>query len=362
MLVNRDTRAIYTDRDTPGHELRRQGKIFTGSLPADISVANTATEWAGVRWTMLQLPLPPDRQQRAELLMHEAYHRIQPHRLPPPVLPLPDHLDGYDERVAMRLEWRALALALQTRGQDRLVAARDALAFRAWRRKQVEDAAKRENALEINEGLAEYTGKRLGDTTDPAHSTIETLASYDKRNGYMRSFAYASGPAYGLLLDALAPSWRMKLRSDSDLGAILHHSIADAALPDVASIRDRYGYADISKEERTKEEAHDRQAAQWKTLLVDGPTIRLPLIHTGFQFDPRNLFALPPSGTVYPTVVIRDEWGTLTVSDGVLVAADGKTASVPGTVSFEGGEYRGKGWNLKLSPGWILRDGGVRRE
>lgn len=362
MLVDRDTRALFADRDTVGHDLRPQGDLFTGVLPSDVGIANTSTDWAGLRWTMVQLSLPADRQQRDELLMHEAFHRIQRDRLPPPNAALPDHLDSYDGRVALRLEWRALTRALEARGENRRTAIRDALAFRAWRRDRVEGAAQRENALEINEGLAEYTGRRLGDATDPARSVIATLADYDKSDGYVRSFAYASGPAYGLLLDDLAPGWRMTLHPDSDLGAILHHAIADAPLPEVASIRDRYGYAEISHDERAKAEAHDRQAAYWKALLVDGPVIRLPLIDMGIEFNPHNLFVLPANGTVYPTAVIRDRRGTLTVSGGVLVAADWKTVSVAGPVSFAESEYRGPGWSLKLAPGWALSGGRVAQK
>jgi len=362
MLVNRDTRTIFADRDTGGHDLRRQGDLFTGALPADVGIANTSTDWAGLRWTMVQLPLPSDRRQRDALLMHEAFHRIQPDRLPPPNARLPDHLDTYDGRVALRLEWRALRRALEAQGQTRRTAIRDALAFRAWRRDRVEGAAQRENALEINEGLAEYTGRRLGDATNPARSVIMTLTDYDKSDGYVRSFAYASGPAYGLLLDDLAPGWRTTLRPDSDLGAILHHAITDAPLPEVASIRDQYGYVEISQDERARQEAHDYKAARWTALLVDGPVIRLPLIDMGIEFNPHNLFVLPSNGTVYPTAVIRDRWGTLTVSDGVLVAPDWKTVSVAGPVSFAHGEYRGPGWSLKIATGWALLDGSVGRK
>lgn len=362
MLVNGDTRTIFADRDTGGHDLHRQGDLFTGVLPSDIGIANTSTDWAGQRWTMVQLPLPPDRQQRDELLMHEAFHRIQRDRLPPPNAPLPDHLDSYDGRVALRLEWRALTRALEARGESRSAAIRAALAFRAWRRERVEGAAAAENALEINEGLAEYTGRRLGDATDPARSVIVTLTDYDKSDGYVRSFAYASGPAYGLLLDDLAPGWRATLRPDSDLGAILYHAIAATPLPEVASIRDQYGYVEISHDERARQEVHDRQAARWMALLVDGPVVRLPLIDMGVTFNPHNLFVLPSNGTVYPTAVIHDRWGTLTVSDGALVAPDWKTVSVAGPVSFAHGAYRGPGWSLKIATGWALSDGSVKRK
>ncbi|WBO24309.1 hypothetical protein [Sphingomonas abietis] len=362
MLVDRETRAIYADRNTIGHDLRPSGAMFIGTLPQDIGMANTAIDWAGTRWTMVLLPLPSDRDKRDTLLMHEAFHRIQPDRLPPPVASLPDHLDTLDGRLLLRLEWRALAQALRTDGVPQRTAIRDALAFRALRRSMATEATGRENALEINEGIAEYTGKRLGAGKDAVASTIGALADYDRHDGYVRSFAYASGPAYGLLLDRLSPGWRNGLRPDSDLGALLHHAIGDVALPPVEAVRDRYGFAGIRSEEAAKADAHARQAAHWRTMLIDGPVMRLPLIDIQIQFNPQNVFALPPSGTVYPTATIRDAWGTLTVEQGVLIAKDWKSASVAGPGTARGSEYVGAGWSLKLSPGWIVSNGSVQHQ
>lgn len=360
MLVDPKTRTFYANRNTAEHDLRVVGSLFTGTLPPDVSIANTSINWAGIRWIMVLLPLPSDMVARDTLLMHESYHRIQPVRLPPPKAALPDHLDKYDGRVLLRLEWRALALALRTNGDAQRSAIRDALALRKLRRGLTKDAAERENALEILEGIAEYTGKRLGAGSKVVSSTIDTLATYDQRDGYVRSFAYASGPAYGLLLDRLSPAWREKVRPDSDLGKMLHRAIGNVALPQVMSIRDRYGYADIQRKETAKAGTHARQAAVWQSALVNSPVLRVPLMNMKIEFNPQTVFALPPSGTVYPTAIIRDNWGTLTVRQGVLISNDWKSAFVAGPVTIQGDDYTGGGWILKLLPGWIMSNGSVR--
>jgi phage tail protein X len=59
------------------------------------------------------------------------------------------------------MEWRALERALRQTGPARSAAIADALLFRTYRRTLFPDSAKNENALELNEGLAEYTGVRL---------------------------------------------------------------------------------------------------------------------------------------------------------------------------------------------------------
>src|SRR5262249_29499627 len=99
----------------------------------------------------------------------------------------------------------------------------DAMMFRAYRRSLVPDAARAENALEINEALAEYTGVRLAnpEELDARIAALKRLSDGPHRPKLSRSFAYSSGPAYGLLLDAAGKSWRTKLKPDSDLGALL---------------------------------------------------------------------------------------------------------------------------------------------
>jgi hypothetical protein len=64
------------------------------------------------------------------------------------------------------LEWRALSRALQaSTDEERREAAADAVLFRAERYRLFPGAQAQEQALELNEGLAEYTGVRVGNPT-----------------------------------------------------------------------------------------------------------------------------------------------------------------------------------------------------
>lgn len=72
------------------------------------------------------------------------------------------------------------------------------------------------------------------------------------------------------------------------------------------------------------------------------------------EFNPNNLFALPPYGTVYPTVQIIDVWGVLSVEAGALI--DDKWSEVS-VVASEYGATAGKGWTLKLNSGWGIHAG-----
>ena len=110
------------------------GDVFVGLLPADQGIANTAIQWAGVAWTMMIWPPPADRADRACLMMHELWHRIQDDIGFHGSMPSNSHLDTPEGRLWMQLEWRALHDALASTGDERQTAMKDALVFRAQRR------------------------------------------------------------------------------------------------------------------------------------------------------------------------------------------------------------------------------------
>lgn len=66
-----------------------------------------------------------------------------------------------------------------------------------------------ESTFEMHEGTAQYTGLRIAYTKDRTirHMAIRRLR-YEAKKGYVNSFAYATGPAYALLLDRINPAWR----------------------------------------------------------------------------------------------------------------------------------------------------------
>ena len=81
--------------------------------------------------------------------------------------------------------------------------------------------------MEVNEGVPEYTGVRLGLATpkEQLDYALYDLGAYSDAPTLVRSFAYAIGPAYGLLLDKTDPAWRRKLAGgptpDQLLGAAI---------------------------------------------------------------------------------------------------------------------------------------------
>ena len=140
IVVEPETRAVWASQaDAEGVLVRGDGG-WIGRLPAGVTVANTSVEWAGVRWIMVMGPLPESALERRVLLTHEAWHRIQALIGLAAAGSENRHLESERGRYLLRLELRALARAMTTRGQTRWRATEDALLFRAARLRAFEGA------------------------------------------------------------------------------------------------------------------------------------------------------------------------------------------------------------------------------
>jgi hypothetical protein len=340
MFVDRASRLAVANRAAP--PLRSRDGVFVGTLPAEQTIANTSVEWAGERWVQMVWPLPEDREARAILIMHEHFHRLRPAATREGDCA---HLDELDGRYLLQLEWRALAAAL-TSADGRALG--DALAFRAARRRAFPGGAACEDALELNEGLAEYTGVVAGASTADARTAaaLRDLRAHVGDPSFVRSFAYATGPAYGLMLDRTAPGWRARVADAGSLTALL-------PAPPGAGDADAYDGRALRASETARAERRAAELARYRRLLVEGPVLVLPLAHMKIEFDPRALLPLGALGTVYPTLRIVDDWGVLEVTGGALLAADWQSVAVPAP---EAPNVRAvpEQWKLELAAGWEL--------
>src|SRR5215813_5977095 len=223
MLVDPRSGNLVANQADLEQKLVAQDGVFIGKLPNEINPANTAFDWAGVHWTMVMWPVSEFRQARERLLLHECFHRLQAKLGLPGRDAVNAHLDTLNGRIWIQMEWRALEHALRQTGPARKSAIADALLFRSYRRSLFPDADKNENALELNEGLAEYTGVKLS-SADLQETVVRAdIILRQARNNptFARSFAYVSGPAYGALLDLSGIPWRVNLKPTTDLGVLL---------------------------------------------------------------------------------------------------------------------------------------------
>ena len=81
-FVDRKTRTVVANQADKEGNLTKNGNIFVGQLPANVNIANTATEWAGVKWTMIIFPLPRRQNSPCEfdgsrvMASHSKRHRL----------------------------------------------------------------------------------------------------------------------------------------------------------------------------------------------------------------------------------------------------------------------------------------------
>jgi hypothetical protein len=326
--------------------------------PPALGFANAALEWGGRRWVTISWPLiPQDPQLRQRLLIHELFHRVQPGLK----LLSPDgdtsHLDGTDARYWMRLEWRALAAALAADGEPRRTAIAHALAFRRERRALTPPAAEGERILEINEGLAQYTGTIIaaGSRAGAIKDAIAQLAQAEQNETFVRTFPYPSGAAYGLLLDDAAPAWRTAITANDDLGGLLATAARVTAAADAGAAASAYDGAALKAAEIERTAARQKRLAEMRQRFVDGPVVVLPRSGNN-SYITNGMTPIPGEGIVYPRFRATAVWGTL-VADAALLATDRSNIRVPGPATVDGSTLRGPGWTVELAPGWTTTAG-----
>jgi hypothetical protein len=370
-LVDRQTRLVIANDTIPGRHFIRLSDAFVTVLRENQFVANTSFSWGGRTWTMVALPLANDRYARTALVMHEAFHREQEALGLRQIDALNNHLDMRPGRTWLRLEYRALARALDTLVDPHTARhhAESALLFRAHRRSIYPGSDSLEATLEVQEGLPEYTGQRLAMqlTGEGAGRVARYVRDYETTPSFVRAFAYGTGPALGVLLDHFSPNWRDAVRNKRDIGALLAQSIdfkapAQGRLASTAHGRAReYGWDEVDRTEAARDSARAPAIRQYRARLQDGPiiTLRQSSDSLTWSFDPTELIGFDLTSAVYPSGIFSAAWGKLTVErGGVLVANDFSDIRVgaPATPIAAGVRMiNGDGWTLALNPGWVVQ-------
>jgi hypothetical protein len=356
LLVDPQTRRVVANQADASGLLQASDGLYTGSLPENVIIANSPTQWAGIRWTMLKWPLNGDRLTIDKTLAHEMFHRIQPDLGVLPAAMQPNsHLDSVEGRVWLQMEWRALAAALASEGAAQQQALSDACAFRAYRHSLFGGSSESERQLVLMEGMPEYTGllTAMPDTASARWYEIARLTSPDRDSTFVGSFAFTSGPGLGMLLDERQPGWRRTLNGASDPGAMLCGTVHSPLTTDAPARAAIYGVAEIRAKEQEREEKLATQKQHYRSLLVEGPTLLIPNAgNFNVGFHPLEVVGLGPGINIYPTMQAKDAWGSLEVTDGAILAADFSSIILAAPAKVEGTQLQGPGWTLQLASGW----------
>ncbi|MEO7275898.1 MAG: hypothetical protein ABIX28_15055 [Vicinamibacterales bacterium] len=338
-----------------------------GPRPRVLGIVNAPIEWGGATWAAYMWDTLDHASPRArkEVLLHELFHGVVQGKLGLKAQGqgrLPEHLDAMDGRYWLRLEWRALARALRESGAQRSAAVGDALTFRHARHMLWVAAGDNERAIEITEGLAAYTGTAAAAASadDAVASALDLLISGETGESFVRTFAYVSGPAYGVLLDASSPGWRQRIHGTDDYAALLASALTVQPTTDATASAARYGGAEIRAAEQQREQQRQERLADLRRQFVDGPVFLLRGGGHGMS-NSMGAVVIPDIGTVFfgPYRHNADS-GTLEAEKGVLLESNGSVRRVPGPVRKDDTTVAGNGWTFTAKPGWVIREG-VRR-
>lgn len=346
--------------------LEKRGRVYIGKFPKDAIVSNSITKFGNKDWSMVDwTALPHNDGERNMLICHEMFHYQQ--RLLNLINEADggydnNHMDEMEARISIQLEWNALISALKAQGEERQKAIIDALTIRYDRREQF-SSADNENKFEVHEGMPDYTGLKLCYS-----DSQELLAAVEKKQTYLldqpsfvRNFGYLSGTLYGLLLDALRPNWKHDLKYNSDLGELLKNTCNIQTIGSLTKeTKSKYNFEQISKKEADIKSKKDKNIAEYTNKFTQQPTLTIPSDNWNYSFDPGTLQPLPDLGTVYPTIEIKDAWGTLKVNEGgCLMVSDNSKAIVSAQViEIKGNKITGNGWILTLKDGYKVKKDG----
>jgi hypothetical protein len=353
VIADRRTQTIATSQRAP-----------EGARPPLLGLLNAPVQWGGATWIayMWDDVVNATPRRRMEIFLHELFHGVQPQLgVGAPALDS-EHLDAADGRYWLRLEWRALARALRESGEQRNLAVRDALAFRQARRILYPGSDESERGQEITEGLAAYTGTVLAaeSAADALASALDLLVHWEEVESFVRTFAYASGPAYGVLLDASSPGWTRRVRGTDDLATLVMRALAVQPASDATASAGRYDGAEVRASEQQREQQRQERLAELRRQFVDGPVLLIAGGSRG-QFNSIGAVSIPGVGTVYFGPYNQSgDWGTLAAEKGVLVASDGRSRRVSAPVRRDDVTFTGDGWTFKAAPGWVVREGARR--
>lgn len=362
LLVDPQNRSVFANSPDFQGILHACENIYTGTLPPDVVLANTATEWAGRRWAMVLLPLPDTFADCIRLVTHELFHVHQPalgFDLSNPDNP---HLNQEIGRVSLRLELAALQKALQCSTlENQKTHILHALLFRLYRYALYPQARSTENSLDLNEGLAEYTGNCIAE-----QSPSETIQHFQKSGqqflnnpSFSRAFAYQTLPIYGYLLKQHKPYWNQEITQSTDLTDYLIKAFEIKFPADQDSARalalSLYDGQRIFEEEQAKTRTYQQRVSDYREKLFECPHFSIPLTQMNLSFDPRNVIVVEDLGTIYPTLEMVAPWGAVTVNNGALINPDKTQLSLAlPLIQVEDG-VRGDGWMLEIAVGYEVR-------
>lgn len=373
IFINPETRDAVANELDSAKIFRKINGVYTGKIPLSLGAANTAQAWGGKVWVIIRWPLPGDKYERASLMMHESYHRLQKLKNLPATDANCGHLDKFEGRLLLKMELEALRKIIVDYPSFSIIDLQNAIALRNYRYKKFPKADSLERRLELNEGIAEFTGLMLSGRTlaQKKEKLVKGIDEFYGKPSFVRSMAYVTGPVYGFLLSDKNQNWNKRfitncLKIDdfsfqqiiSKSYKINYDNNADRVYQTTVK-NNLYGYEEIYKFEKNREDIRQQLLSENKKKFIDGPVLTLPNINMNFVFNPNEVQMIDEYGPVYPTFSSKADWGTLEVKKGGVFIQDWMKVFLPlsNPVNLNDTSIENENWQLQLKQGWKIKEG-----
>jgi hypothetical protein len=362
MFIDRVSRKIIANKQDNEGLLKLKDGVYDGIFPKEQIINNTVINYGGTLFGVAPLPNEEDSYRIRTRAIHCLFHSFQNGEgIKPSVFNLAN-MDKKEARLWIKLEWKALRKAINSTGDEKQLAIRDALIFRNTSRDLYSKNAPEETRFENYEGLATFTYTLISanSTEEYLARILENLDRVYTFNTYARSYGSIHGALYATLLYEKGFDFK-SVRSDTvDLGNKVKelYKIGLPAIPrDVAgSLALNYGIDAIYKEEeqrmaQIKESIHERIST-----FTEMPVVFLELESPYFDFEPEDIRSLDTLGMLYNSMRVSDNWGKLTVdAGGCLVSNNFKYLRITAKgFKEERNRITGEGWHLILNSDWEL--------
>ncbi len=362
IFVDRTSRRIVANQPDNEGLLKGKDGIYTGSYPKELIINNAPVKFGGTLFAMTPLPNEEDGYRIKTQAIHSLFHRFQNDEGIFSNGFNTNNMEEKEARLWIKLEWKALRKALNSEGEERQLAIRDALIFRGSNRKLYHKYANDENRFEIYEGLATFTYTLLCTNSPEEYKTrlFENLNRVYSMQSYARSFGFIHGALYASLLYDKGFDFHKIQIDNFDLGSAvkeLYNIELPAICRDVAgSLAVNYDIVAINKEEEQRLADIKERVHKQISTFTEKPVVFLELESPYFDFEPENIHSLDTLGTLYSSMRISDNWGKLTVNKGgCLVSNNFKYLRITAKgFKADKNHISGEGWLLILNNDWEL--------
>lgn len=364
MFVDRKSRRLFANQPDNEDLLKGKDGIYTGLYPKELIINNTPVKFGGTLFAMTPLPNEDDDYKIKTRAIRSLFHRFQEAEGIISAGFNTKNMDEKEARLWIKLEWKALRKALNSEGEERQLATRDALIFKGSNRELFHKYANDENRFETYEGLATFTYTMLCTNSPEEYKTklLENLDRVYSMQSYARSYGFIHGALYASLLHDKGFDFQ-KIQTDNfDLGGAVKE-LYNVELPvicrDVAgSLAVNYNIDAINKEEDQRLSDIKERIHKQISIFTEKPVVFFELESPYFDFEPEDIHSLDTLGTLYNSMRVSDNWGKLTVDKGgCLVSNNYKFLRITAKgFKEEKNRISGEGWHLILNSDWELKE------